>query len=166
MFYSAVTFAAMVRALLHTWPSHGGYEYKLAEAVDAMCKMHGPRGIGDAAFYSTTKNQWTIKNVAIRLGQNGSPDDTDVGRLWNEGLAFWGWLFYLSKFYEVVDSFILVFKGRKSSTLQIYHHAGAMAAMWAGIRYMSPPIWMFVCVNSFIHTWMVSLLLSTTSHCE
>ena len=156
MLYSAATCAALVRALRHTWPSYGGYDYKLAEAVDAMCKMHGPRGIGDAAFYNNSSSVWTIKNTAIHLAQDGMPDSTDVGRLWNEGLAFWGWWFYLSKLYEVVDSFILVLKGKRSSTLQIYHHAGAMAAMWAGIRYMSPPIWMFVCVNSFIHAWMVS----------
>ncbi|KAF2231005.1 hypothetical protein EV356DRAFT_431106, partial [Viridothelium virens] len=156
MLYSAATCAALVRALRHTWPSYGGSEYKFAEAVDSLCKMHGPRGIGDAAFYNASSSRWTIKNSAIRLALNGTPDSTDVGRLWNEGLAFWGWLFYLSKFYEVIDSFILVLKGKRSSTLQVYHHAGAMAAMWAGIRYMSPPIWMFVCVNSFIHTWMVS----------
>ncbi|KAL9095075.1 MAG: hypothetical protein Q9165_002678 [Trypethelium subeluteriae] len=154
MLYSAATCAALVRALRHTWPSYGGDEYKFAEAVDSLCKMHGPRGIGDAAFYNTSSSRWTIKNSAIRLALNKAPDSTDVGRLWNEGLAFWGWLFYLSKFYEVIDSLILVLKGKRSSTLQIYHHAGAMAAMWAGIRYMSPPIWMFVCVNSFIHTWM------------
>ncbi|KAI9660521.1 MAG: hypothetical protein M1821_009872 [Bathelium mastoideum] len=154
MLYSAATCAAMVRALRHTWPSYGGSEYTFAEAVDALCKMHGPRGIGDAASYNRTSSRWAVKNTAIRLASDGIPDSTDVGRLWNEGLAFWGWLFYLSKFYEVVDSFILILKGKKSSSLQIYHHAGAMTAMWAGIRYMSPPIWMFVCVNSFIHTWM------------
>ena len=77
-------------------------------------------------------------------------------RIWNEGLAFYGWLFYLSKFYEVVDTLIILAKGRKSSLLQTYHHAGAMLCMWAGIRYMSPPIWMFVLVNSGIHAIMVS----------
>ncbi|KAI9711313.1 MAG: hypothetical protein M1820_002300 [Bogoriella megaspora] len=154
MLYSALTCVAMVDALRHIWPSYGGYDYKLPEAIDALCKMHGPRGMGDAAFYNATTNQWNIKNNVIHLADNGGPDPTDVGRLWNEGLAFWGWWFYLSKFYEVIDSFIIVMKGKKSSTLQIYHHAGAMAAMWSGIRYMSPPIWMFVTVNSFIHTWM------------
>ena len=84
------------------------------------------------------------------------PDSTDVGRIWNEGLAFYGWLFYISKFYEMVDTAIILTKGKKSSVLQTFHHAGAMLCMWAGIRYMSPPIWMFVCINSFLHTIMVS----------
>jgi hypothetical protein len=75
--------------------------------------------------------------------------------MWEEGLAFYGWLFYLSKFYEVIDTAIIIAKGKKSSLLQTYHHAGAMICMWAGIRFMSPPIWLFCVFNSLIHTLMV-----------
>ncbi|OCK92177.1 uncharacterized protein K441DRAFT_697969 [Cenococcum geophilum 1.58] len=151
--YSAITCAAMVQALRHTW-SGASSQNGFVGAVDALCKMHGPRGLGDAAAYNPSTNLWEIKNGLIHLGANGSPDPTDVGRLWNEGLAFWGWFFYLSKFYEVLDTFIILAKGKRSSTLQTYHHAGAMLCMWAGIRFMSPPIWMFVLVNSGIHTLM------------
>lgn len=143
----------MVRALRHTW-SGASSENGLVGAVDTLCKMHGPRGLGDAATYNSSTNLWEIKNRLIHLGTDGSPDATDVGRLWNEGLAFWGWFFYLSKFYEVLDTFIILAKGKRSSTLQTYHHAGAMLCMWAGIRFMSPPIWMFVLVNSGIHALM------------
>ncbi|KAK5013947.1 hypothetical protein LTR16_007603, partial [Cryomyces antarcticus] len=151
--FSAVTFAAMLRALMHTWPGWQS-DTGFAGAADALCKMHGPRGLGDAATYNSASNLWEIKNRLIHLGDDGSPDSTDVGRLWNEGLAFWGWFFYLSKFYEVVDTLIIVLKGKRSVTLQKFHHAGAMLCMWAGMRYMSPPIWMFVFVNSGIHALM------------
>lgn len=71
------------------------------------------------------------------------PEDVLVGKgvvgMWEEGLAFYGWLFYLSKFYEVVDTAIIIAKGKKSSLLQTYHHAGAMICMWAGIRYVFLP---------------------------
>ncbi|OAQ99193.1 hypothetical protein LLEC1_06525 [Akanthomyces lecanii] len=59
-----------------------------------------------------------------------------------------------AKFYEVLDTFIILAKGKPSSTLQTYHHAGAMLCMWAGMRYMSAPIWVFVQFNSFIHALM------------
>lgn len=131
---------------------------------DALCKINGPRGLGDAVTYNSTSNLWSSKNHLVRLAEDGIlPDTTDVGRIWNEGLAFWGWFFYLSKFYEVVDTAIIILKGKRSSTLQTYHHAGAMLCMWAGMRYMSPPIWMFALVNSGIHTIMVSL--SRTMFC-
>jgi hypothetical protein len=165
--FSALTFVGMLRALAHSWPGRehhlGGKIWPgmrarngVAGAADALCKMHGPRGFGDAVYYNPTTDLWENKNKLIQLAVGGLPDSTDVGRLWNEGLAFWGWWFYLSKFYEVLDTFIILAKGKRSSTLQTYHHTGAMMCMWAGIRYMSSPIWMFCFLNSAIHTMMVS----------
>jgi hypothetical protein len=154
--YSGVTFVAMVRAL-NVSLSGSMDQYGLPGALDALCKIQGPRGYGDAVTYDPINGTWASKNHLIKLAtDNLTPDSTDVGRIWNEGLAFWGWFFYLSKFYEVVDTMIILAKGKRSSTLQTYHHAGAMLCMWAGMRYMSPPIWMFALVNSGIHTLMVS----------
>jgi hypothetical protein len=162
--YSAVTFVAMVRALKVSLP-HYSEPNAVVGAVDALCKIQGPRGLGDAAYYNVSQNQWTTKNRLIHLDENGLPDNTDVGRIWNEGLAFWGWIFYLSKFYEVLDTMIIIMKGKRSTTLQTYHHSGAMLSMWAGMRYMSPPIWMFALVNSGIHAMMVISLQSKTMRC-
>lgn len=152
--YSAWTFVgmwgALQRSVANPWGADG-----LVGTVDSLCKIQGARGLGNAVTYNPESSAWTSQSpFTVRLGENGAPDSTDLGRLWNEGLAFYGWFFYLSKFYEVLDTFIILAKGKRSSTLQTYHHAGAMMCMWAGIRYMSPPIWMFVFVNSAIHTLM------------
>lgn len=152
--YSAWTCLGMLNAIRHTWPDWEG-EHKLARVADALCKLHGPRGYGSAATFNGADNAWSFTDRVMKLDQ-GLPDTTDVGRLWNEGLAFYGWLFYLSKFYEVVDTLIILAKGKNTAFFQTYHHAGAMFCVWSGIRYMSPPIWMFVIVNSGIHTLMVS----------
>lgn len=74
--------------------------------------------------------------------------------IWSRGLSYYGFLFYLSKFYEIFDTIIILAKGKRSSLLQTYHHTGAMLSMWAGIRFASPPIWVFVVFNSLIHTLM------------
>ncbi|KAK9464835.1 GNS1/SUR4 family-domain-containing protein [Lipomyces arxii] len=74
--------------------------------------------------------------------------------IWENGLKYYGFLFYLSKFYEVLDTVIILAKGKQSSLLQTYHHSGAMLSMWAGIRWAAPPIWIFVVFNSLIHTLM------------
>ncbi|KAG1142921.1 hypothetical protein G6F37_006019 [Rhizopus arrhizus] len=92
-----------------------------------------------------------------RLFTNYSVHDAycDVdGSFWDEALGYWGYLFYLSKFYEVVDTAIILIKGRRSSLLQTYHHSGAMITMWSGIRYKAQPIWIFVVFNSLIHSIM------------
>lgn len=152
--FSGWVFAGMVNAIRMSWPGWNG-NYGLAGAADALCKLHGPRGLGSAATFGTDLGVWSFTDRAMRF-TNGRPDSTDVGRIWNEGLAFYGWIFYISKFYEVVDTAIILAKGKKSSDLQSFHHAGAMLCMWAGIRYMSPPIWMFTFINSGLHTLMVS----------
>ena len=153
--YSAWTWAGMGIAFARAWPGFNN-EYGLVGVTDALCKYNGPRGLGNAATYDAKTQSWNIANRSLLLGSDARPDPTDVGRLWNEGLAFYGWLFYLSKFYEVLDTAIILAKGKKSSTLQTYHHAGAMMCMWAGIRFMAPAIWMFVQFNSGIHALMVS----------
>ncbi|CAO1616475.1 unnamed protein product [Sympodiomycopsis kandeliae] len=71
-------------------------------------------------------------------------------------LAPYAWLFYISKYYEVVDSMILVIKGKTVSNLQSYHHAGALLAMWIAYRYQSQAVWVFVAFNSGVHTAMYS----------
>lgn len=152
--YSAWTFIGMWGALSRTVvdPRSEG----IVAAVDSLCKMHGPAGLENAVVYDPAASAWTARSSATTLSEQGTPFTTDVGRLWNEGLAFYGWIFYLSKFYEVLDTIIILAKGKRSSTLQTYHHAGAMISMWAGIRYAAPPIWMFVFINSGIHAIMVS----------
>jgi hypothetical protein len=168
--FSALTFIGMIRALAHTWPGRRDLPFLgklwpglrtqngLAGAADALCKIHGPRDIGDAVLYDSDAHAWMVTNRMVNLSADQIPDASDVGRLWNEGLAFWGWWFYLSKFYEVFDTLIILAKGKRSSTLQTYHHFGAMLSMWAGMRYMSPPIWMFCFLNSFIHALMVNFV--------
>lgn len=159
--YSAITCVAMIRCLKHSFP-HYSEPHAVVGTVDALCKIHGPRGLGDAVTYHADNNTWSSLNSKVLVGERGLPDTMDVGRIWNEGLAFWGWWFYLSKFYEVLDTAIILAKGKRSTTLQKYHHAGAMLSMWAGMRFMSPPIWMFALVNSGIHAMMVSMTRLTT----
>lgn len=155
--YSAWTFFGMLGAMRRVFggitEKYNYHEYGLAPVIDGLCKMNGPRGLGSATTFNTFSSSWSAKDLTVKL-LDGNPDPSDVGRLWNEGLAFFGWLFYLSKFYEVLDTVIILAKGKRSSLLQTYHHAGAMMCMWSGIRYMSPPIWMFVQFNSGIHALM------------
>lgn len=160
--FSAWTFVGLVNAVT-TSLDGANTEHGWVGVVDALCKINGPRGLGDAATFNSSTSGWGFTNRALRLAADQLPDTTDIGRIWNEGLAFYGWLFYLSKFYEVVDTLIIIAKGKKTSFLQTYHHVGAMICMWAGIRYMAPPIWMFVLVNSFIHVLMYTYYTATAS---
>jgi hypothetical protein len=158
--YSAWTWWGMYNALANTIVSPTGPN-GWAGTVDSFCKIHGPAGLGNAISYNQLLGKWETTSETSLLTAEGTPSRVIGGRMWNEGLAFYGWIFYLSKFYEVLDTFIILAKGKMSSTLQTYHHAGAMMAMWGGIRYMAAPIWLFCFFNSFIHSLMVSLNVRT-----
>ncbi|EPQ27846.1 uncharacterized protein PFL1_04590 [Pseudozyma flocculosa PF-1] len=79
-------------------------------------------------------------------------------------LGRYAYLFYLSKYYEVVDSLILLLKGKKISNLQSYHHAGAIICMWIAYRYQSQPVWVFCVFNSFVHTLMYTYYFCSAMH--
>jgi len=68
--------------------------------------------------------------------------------------GYWGWLFYLSKYYEFVDTWIIIAKGRKPEFLQTFHHVGAVFSCWSGVAYRSTSYYLFTTLNSFIHTIM------------
>jgi hypothetical protein len=154
--YSAWTFVGMVggmkRGVRSPFGPHG-----FAATADSLCRLHGAPGLGKSVYFTEATSSWDSL-AEYPAVEDGVPSFTQPGRLWNEGLNYYGWIFYLSKFYEVLDTFIILAKGKPSSTLQTYHHAGAMICMWAGMRYMAVPIWVFVVYNSFIHTLMVSAL--------
>ncbi|KAJ1933452.1 hypothetical protein GGF37_006723 [Kickxella alabastrina] len=71
------------------------------------------------------------------------------------------YLFYLSKYYELIDTFIILAKGRKATFLQTYHHAGAIATMWVGCYFGSPQLIFYVVENSIIHTLMYTYFALT-----
>ncbi|KAJ6785535.1 hypothetical protein PWT90_09515 [Aphanocladium album] len=155
--YSAWTFWGMLGGMRRSVVSPFG-PGGLAATADSACRLHGAPGLGNSVYFNERLSRFESSGPDVPAGvvdaATGLPSATQSGRIWNEGLAYYGWLFYLSKFYEVLDTFIILAKGKPSSTLQTYHHAGAMLCMWAGMRYMSAPIWLFVQFNSFIHALM------------
>ncbi len=160
--YSAWTWIGMLGALsrvvANPFASTGDRSTSgWAATIDSVCRLSGSPGLGNGLHYDENAGIWLTQSSPSGASFSVTPDRAQPGRMWNEGLAFYGWIFYLSKFYEVLDTFIILAKGKYSSTLQTYHHAGAMMCMWAGMRYMSAPIWMFVFMNSGIHAMMVSL---------
>jgi len=74
--------------------------------------------------------------------------------LWNNGLGYCAILFYLSKVYEYMDTWILIIKGKEVSVLQAFHHAIAVPCIWSVTVSQSPGLVAFICFNALIHTFM------------
>lgn len=84
------------------------------------------------------------------------------GSLWRTGLGSWTNVFYLSKFYEFLDTWILIYKRKEPSVLQVYHHAGVVITMWGAVVSQAPWITLASAINSFIHTLMYTYFFIKT----
>jgi hypothetical protein len=79
----------------------------------------------------------------------------DVGQqVYYSGINYLVWLFYISKFYELLDTVVLLLKGKPSSFLQTFHHSGSIMCMWLMVITRIPGMWIFTTFNSFIHSIM------------
>merc|ERR1712113_1239699 len=108
-----------------------------------------------SAFYNTFP---LISEIFYRGGFNGALCQKELENLYSNGIesvfGFWTYLFYLSKYYEFIDTFIVIARGRRPIFLQTFHHCGAVLGMWMVLVTQSTGGWIFVVENSFIHTIM------------
>lgn len=69
------------------------------------------------------------------------------------------YLFYISKYYEFFDTFLLYLNGKSPIFLQKYHHIGAVVCWHLTYVYKVEGIWLATILNSFVHTIMYSYYL-------
>jgi len=69
------------------------------------------------------------------------------------------YLFYISKYYEFFDTFLLYLNGKNPIFLQKYHHVGAVICWHLTYVYKVDCIWIPSIANSFVHTIMYSYYL-------
>ncbi|KAJ2155954.1 hypothetical protein GGH16_005726 [Coemansia sp. RSA 560] len=101
-------------------------------------------------------------NSIAQKGVHAGLCDID-GLLWNSVLFKHNYLFYLSKYYELFDTAIILLKGRPASILQIYHHAGIVVIMYLA-NYYAPAVAIFmVWENAGVHTIMYSYYALTVA---
>lgn len=92
--------------------------------------------------------------------------------LYNDGLVFQSnyyfqnpqfstviYWFYISKYYEFFDTFLLYLNGKSPIFLQKYHHIGAVICWHLHYMYKVDCIWIPSIANSFVHTIMYSYYL-------
>jgi len=71
--------------------------------------------------------------------------------IYQDSFGYWAHLFYLSKFYEFIDTWIVIARKRRPITLQVFHHCGAVLAMFLILITKSTGGYLFIILNSFIH---------------
>lgn len=71
-------------------------------------------------------------------------------------IIYW---FYISKYYEFADTFLLYLNGKTPIFLQKYHHVGAVISWHLMYQHKVDMVWMATLLNSGVHTIMYSYYL-------
>jgi len=67
---------------------------------------------------------------------------------------FYLYLFYVSKYWELLDTVILAFKKKELIFLHVYHHPATLVLCFFGMREHFPPQWFSCIANGFVHVFM------------
>lgn len=100
-----------------------------------------------------------FKNCALVIYRRFSTVDIrtfciDIDNTILNDIQYWSWIFYVSKIYEVIDTVIVHLNSKPSLFLQYYHHTGAIFATYFFSKAQSHLSWIFVVLNSFVHSIM------------
>ncbi|KAB8262083.1 GNS1/SUR4 family-domain-containing protein [Aspergillus pseudonomiae] len=121
--FSAWIFLGVYQTVTSSLPPPPRAPYHIA---DVLCRFDRSQGSGllpeSTAVGSTQSPLATLHDDFA--GIYGAES------LWEKGMNYYTWLFYISKYYEVIDTVLLLVKGKRVSSLQMYHHAGLRKRLW------------------------------------
>lgn len=152
-----------LQALLHCISGGSGRTDPTARSAAAFRSAVAAHNLALAVFsavcawnsWGVVLHHWSTRGfLAIYCDLDGS--------LWRNGLGAWSVTFYASKYYEFVDTWILVIKGKPASFLQVYHHTGIAFIMWCAVASQSAWLLFVVLLNSVIHTVMYTYFFIKT----
>jgi len=100
-----------------------------------------------------------------RVSQDGLVDgllcsQREGARMWDGKLGLFTYIFYLSKFYELLDTIVLALRKKNLIFLHVFHHAAMPLLCWSWFAYpwLEGSAWCSF-INSFIHFWMYQYYL-------
>ena len=103
-------------------------------------------------------NAWTFVTLSQILYNNGIVFQSNY-YFQNQQFDKVIYLFYISKYYEFIDTFLLYLNGKSPIFLQKYHHIGAVICWHLCYVYKVDAIWISSFCNSFVHIIMYSYYL-------
>lgn len=77
-------------------------------------------------------------------------------------LFFWSYAYYLSKFYEFLDTVLLLVKAKPASFLHVFHHAVVVVMAWLWVDQAQTLQWGGLLTNTAVHVVMYWYYYETT----
>eukprot|EP01114_Cavostelium_apophysatum_P022692 TRINITY_DN8297_c0_g1_i1.p1 TRINITY_DN8297_c0_g1~~TRINITY_DN8297_c0_g1_i1.p1 ORF type:complete len:331 (+),score=60.86 TRINITY_DN8297_c0_g1_i1:32-994(+) len=72
----------------------------------------------------------------------------------HSNLYNWYYVFYLSKYYEFIDTFILIMRKKPVSFLHVFHHFVTAFLCWLGLYDEQGIQWTVIALNGTVHVFM------------
>jgi hypothetical protein len=96
---------------------------------------------------------WAVLEKCIRLQSADWMFCEDVDVPDTGALEFWSYIYYLSKFYELLDTILQLIRGRYPPhyLLHAYHHSGVLMMCWAWLQYRPSLRHIGLMFNVFVH---------------
>lgn len=76
-------------------------------------------------------------------------ETTPSGRLY-----FWSTIYYYSKYYELLDTILLVLKKKPTSFLHVFHHAAVITMSWLWVDQVQSLQFIGLLANTAVHVVM------------
>jgi len=87
----------------------------------------------------------------------------DENRLQREtNIYFWFYVFFLSKFYEFLDTHILILRKKPISFLHCFHHFITIFVVWSALHSEDATQWVVIGLNGCVHVAMYYYFLAQT----
>ncbi len=67
------------------------------------------------------------------------------------GIWIWCYLFYLSKYYELLDTFLLALRAKPLTGLHLFHHAVVVPLFWLMLELDATNLWVAALLNTAVH---------------
>ena len=77
-------------------------------------------------------------------------------------LFFWSYAYYLSKYYEFIDTVLLLCKAKPASLLHVFHHALVVVMAWLWVDQAQTLQWGGLLTNTAVHVVMYWYYFETT----
>jgi len=69
-------------------------------------------------------------------------------------MLFWVYMFYVSKFYEFIDTYIIILRKKPLIFLHVYHHFITAILVFVGLYGDIPAQWLTLSLNTLVHVFM------------
>ena len=134
-----------------------GFETKYLQAVHnlILCVLSLTMAVGTAVEVVRRSASAPFENGSM-LGRGRwifceEPSTEPRGALW-----YWSYLYYLSKYYELLDTVLQLLKGRPPPHffLHVYHHATVLLMAWFWLQYVQSLQFIGLLFNTSVHVVM------------